>query len=96
MWDLASRARSSRSNRLRLRVQPIVNVFAHKILGQAVALLDLAFQLIAAAVDLGEIVVGPLTPLLLDLALPLPFSSFQFLSVPFDAVPVHCRLQNNS
>jgi hypothetical protein len=67
---------------LRLSVQPVVDVFAHLILGQAVALLDLAFQLIAAAVNLGQIIVGQLSPLLLDFACCL-------LPVPFDPVPIH-------
>src|SRR5262249_31547600 len=56
--------------------------FAHQILGQPIALLDLTLQLIAATVDLGKVIIGQLTPLLLDLA-------FHFLPVPFDSVPVH-------
>src|SRR4051794_32689927 len=47
-----------------------------------VALLDPAFELIAAAIDHVEIIVGQLSPLLLDLA-------FDLLPVPFDSVPVH-------
>ena len=65
---------------LRLSVPPVLDVFAHQILGQAVALLDPSFQLIAAAVDLSKIIVGQLTPLLFDLA-------FCFLPVPLDPVP---------
>jgi hypothetical protein len=38
--------------------------------------------LIAAAIDLREIVVGELTPLLLDLA-------FNFSPVSFDPIPIH-------
>src|SRR5580700_2564134 len=68
-----------------LRLQPIVNVLAHHVFGQAIALLDLAFELVALAVDCGQIIVGELTPLLLDLALGL-------LPVSFDAVPVHRNL----
>src|SRR5262245_16617161 len=54
-----------------LRGQPAVDVLAHLVLGLAVALLDLAFELVAAAADDVKIVVGQLTPLLLDLALDL-------------------------
>src|ERR1700675_4535809 len=68
-----------------LRLQPVVDVLAHHVFCQAIALLDLAFELVALAVDCGQIVVGELTPLLLDLA-------FGLLPVSFDAVPVHCHL----
>jgi hypothetical protein len=87
---------------LRLGVQPVVDVFAHQILGQAIALLDLAFQLIAEAVDLGQIIVGQLSPLLLDLAnfcLILPFAAFQFPSIRFQsicAVSPGCQLSNTA
>ena len=37
---------------------PIVDVLLHLILSDAIALLDLAFQLIAATVDDGEVIVG--------------------------------------
>jgi hypothetical protein len=50
------------------RVQPIVNVFAHLIFGVAVASLNLAFQLIAPAIDGSQIVIGQLAPLLFDAA----------------------------
>jgi Cytochrome c len=72
----------SRIRLLGLRVQPIVDVSAYEILGQAVALLKSALQLVAAAIDLSEIIVGQLTPLLLDLA-------FGCYPVPFDTVPIH-------
>jgi hypothetical protein len=64
-----------------LSVQPIVHVFSHQILGQAVALLDFAFQLIATAIDLRQIVVGELTPLFFDFA-------FNFFPVSFDPIPI--------
>src|SRR5580704_6156322 len=67
------------------RLQPVVDVLAHHVFGQAIALLDPAFELVALAVDLREIVVGELTPLLLDLA-------FGLLPVSFNAVPVHRHL----
>ena len=54
----------------------------HLILGVAVARLDLAFQLLTVAVDLGNVVVGELAPLLLDLA-------GHLLPIAFDAIPVH-------
>jgi hypothetical protein len=50
---------------------------------------DLAFQLIAAAIDLGQIVVGQLAPLLLDFAL-------HFFPISFDSVSVHLPSPNNS
>src|SRR6476620_7696543 len=37
---------------------PIVDVVLHLILSEAIALLDLAFQLITATVDDGEVIVG--------------------------------------
>src|SRR5687767_11911154 len=52
--------------------------------GAAVALLDLADQLVAVARHLVELVVGELAPLRLHLALHL-------LPVAFDDVPVHVR-----
>ena len=48
-------------------------------------LLDLAFQLLATAVDHVEIVVGELTPLLLHLP-------FHLLPISGNAVPIHCSL----
>lgn len=48
----------------------------------AVAFLDFAFQLLAPAIDLVEIVIGEFTPLFLDLALGL-------FPVSFNAIPVH-------
>src|SRR5690349_9811542 len=62
-----------------LRAVPGVDVLADLILGEAVALLNLAFELVAAAVDDIEIVIGELAPLFLHLALDL-------LPVPFDAI----------
>jgi hypothetical protein len=68
--------------KLWLGVQPIVDIFAHHVSGKTVALLDLAFELVALAVDLGEIVIGELAPLLFD----FPFG---LLLVSFNAIPVH-------
>ena len=65
-----------------LRLQPIVDVLAHHVFGQAIALLDLAFELVALAVDCGQIVVGELTPLFFDLPLGL-------FPISFDAILVH-------
>jgi hypothetical protein len=65
-----------------LTIVPIVNVFASLILGDPVALLNLALQLIAAAADDVEVIVRQLSPLLLHL-------SFDLLPVSFHAVPVH-------
>src|SRR5262245_39936888 len=65
-----------------LRRVPVVDVLAHLILGQTVALLDFALELIAAAIDDIEIVVGELAPLLLH----LPFDLFP---ISLHAIPVH-------
>jgi hypothetical protein len=66
----------------RLAIVPIVNVFTDFVLGLAVAFLDLAFQLLATAIDLRQVVVSELSPLLLDLA-------GHLLPTTFNAVPVH-------
>ena len=47
---------------------PIVDLILHLILGMAVALLNLAFELFALAFYLGQIVASELAPLFLDLA----------------------------
>jgi hypothetical protein len=67
-----------------LTLQPIIDVLAHHIPGQVIALLDDSFELLAPSVDRGQIVIGKLTPLLFDLALCL-------FPISFDAVPVHGR-----
>ena len=59
------------------------------ILGEAVALLQLAFELLAAAFDPVEIVIGELAPFLLGGALEL-------LPVALDPVPIHCHLSDAS
>jgi hypothetical protein len=43
---------------------------------------DFTFQLVAAAVDLSEIVIGQLTPFLLDLV-------FRGFPVPFNLIPIN-------
>src|SRR5262245_44434908 len=65
-----------------LRRVPIVDVLADLILGQTVALLDLALELITAAANDVEIVVGELAPLLLHLP-------FDLLPISLHAIPVH-------
>ena len=65
--------------------EPVVDVLADLVLGEAVALLQLAFELFAAALDDVEIVVGELAPLFLGRALEL-------LPVAFNPVPIHRRL----
>src|SRR5215467_2228712 len=62
--------------------EPVVHVLAGLVLGQTIALLKLALELIAAAVDDVEVIVGELAPLLLDPA-------FDLLPVSFHAIPVH-------
>src|SRR5262245_20619811 len=65
-----------------LRRVPIVDVLADLILGQTVALLDLALELITAAADDVEIFVGELAPLLLHLP-------FDLLPISLHAIPIH-------
>jgi hypothetical protein len=65
-------------------LQPVVDILARPISRNAIAFLDLAFELLALAVDLGQIVVGELTLLFLDLSLGL-------LPISFQAIPVHRR-----
>jgi hypothetical protein len=60
--------------------KPVINVLAGLILCIAIALLQATFELIALAVDGGQIVVRQLGPFLFDLALDL-------FPVPFDSVP---------
>src|SRR5687768_7964143 len=61
---------------------PVVHLLLGLVARAAVALLDLAHQLVAAAFHLVELVVGELAPLLLHAALHL-------LPVALDGVPVH-------
>jgi hypothetical protein len=68
-----------------LGVVPVVNVLSDLILGEAVAFLNLALKLISLTVDGRKVVVGEISPLLLDLSLHL-------LPVTLDAIPVHFEL----
>jgi hypothetical protein len=52
-----------------LLIDPVVNVLADRILIEAVAFLDFAFELFALAGNLIEVVIRKMTPLLLDPAL---------------------------
>src|SRR5262245_9732568 len=72
-----------------LRRVPVVDVPADLILGQTVALLDLAFELIPATRNDVEIVVGELAPLLLHLA-------FDLFPISLHAIPVHFECTSNS
>src|SRR5262249_36049203 len=67
-----------------LTAHPVVNVLAHLILGVAVSRLDLAFELLATAVDLRDVVVGEFAPLLLDF-------TTELLPAAFDAIPIHVQ-----
>ena len=55
-----------------LRRKPVVDFLARLILGYAVALLDLAFELFTAAIDGSQVIGGELAPLRLDLTLQVP------------------------
>ena len=61
---------------------PIIDILLHHVLGMAVALLDLAFELLALAVYRGKVVISELAPLFLDLAdelLPVTSIRSQFM-----------------
>ena len=63
------------------------------------ALLESALQLLAAPIGLGKIIIGQLTPLLLDLAFGcLPFFSMRFQSILFaiSRSPTGSRLPNKA
>jgi hypothetical protein len=69
-----------------LRHIPVVNFPFGLILRDAVPLLNLAFELIAATVDQSKVVICELTPLRFDLALHLfqfPSTRFQSIFAPF-------------
>src|SRR5262249_46071671 len=61
---------------------PFAELLLCFVLGDSVALLDLADQLVLLAADVVEVVIVELTPLLLDLALEL-------FPIAFDPVPIH-------
>src|SRR5260370_38839258 len=73
------------SGRSLQRPEPVVHVLVDLILGEAVALLKLALELVAPALDDVEIVVGELAPFLFGGALEL-------FPVSLDPVPIHCHL----
>lgn len=68
-----------------LRLHPIIDVLLHDVFAEAIAFLQLAFELFAAARDLVEIVIGEMTPFLLHLA-------FDLFPISFDSIPIHCSL----
>src|SRR5258708_7751597 len=72
----------SASQKLLQRPEPVIDIPVNLILGKTVALLQLAFELLASAFDHVEIVIGEFAPLLLGLALEL-------FPVAFDPVPIH-------
>ena len=61
---------------------PVVDILLYLILGVAVARLDLTFELLAVAVDLGNVVVSELAPLLFG----LPVSCFQLPSTRWNSL----------
>src|ERR1700730_12675407 len=68
-----------------LPVQPIVDILARRVFGDAGAFLNLALKLFALAGNLVEIIIRKMTPLLLDLA-------FELFPVSFNPIPIHCTL----
>jgi len=65
-----------------LAAEPVIYFLLGLILGVAVALLQMTFELVLTSVDYIEIIVSKFAPLLFDLTLHL-------LPVSFDAVPIH-------
>ena len=65
--------------------EPGINLFAGLVLSVAVARLETTLQLVALAVDRGEIIVSEFAPLLLHLA-------FYLFPISFNSVPVHCLI----
>jgi hypothetical protein len=70
------------NTRLVYCAQPILNIFASHVFCQAITLLNFAFELVAPSVDLSQVVISELAPLLSNL-------SFGLLPISLDAVPVH-------
>src|SRR5260370_13652016 len=66
-------------------VHPRFDLTLRLVLGNAVAFLDAADELVLLAADDGQIVFGQLAPLLLHLA-------GQLLPIAFDAIPIHVSL----
>src|SRR3954451_5306237 len=66
-------------------VDPAIDLALRLVLGKAVAFLDAANELVLLAVDDGDVVLGQLAPLLLDLA-------GELLPVAFNAIPIHLSL----
>src|SRR5688572_3401775 len=64
---------------------PVLDLAIRLVLRAAVALLDLADELVALAVDDRNVIIGELAPALLDLTLEL-------LPVAFNAIPIHAVL----
>ena len=46
------------------QTEPVIDILADLILGNPIALLDFAFELVATAIDRGKVIVGEIAPLL--------------------------------
>src|SRR5438067_5052496 len=66
----------------RQRRKPIIHVLAGLVLCVAIALLQSTFELVALPIDVSQVIVRQLGPLLFDLALDL-------FPIPFHLVPIH-------
>src|SRR5437764_8891004 len=62
--------------------QPVVHFLANLVTGISIAILNPSLQLFPASIDHGQVVVGQLAPLFLDLA-------FEFFPAAFDTIPIH-------
>src|SRR5260370_40879438 len=70
-------------------VHPRFDLTLRLVLGNAVAFLDAADELVLLAADDGQVVLGQLAPLLLHLA-------GQLLPIAFDAIPIHDSLLSSA
>ena len=65
-----------------LCLQPLVSLLLRRLFGQAIPLLQLTRKLIALPSDVVQVIIGKLSPFLLD-------RSSQLFPLAFDFVPVH-------
>jgi len=65
-----------------VRIQPLIGPALSFFLRDAVTLLDLAYKLLAFAIDLGQIVIGKLAELFFHV-------TFHLLPLSCDLIPIH-------
>lgn len=89
MSDLVSRPLNNGRSVKPLAAVPVVDVLARLIFLKTITLMNIAFELVAFAIDDVEVIVGERALLFLDLSLHL-------FPVTFDAVPIHCGFLHRS